>query len=120
MRLRVEVEGFDSAAETLSDLRGGLCEAAAAGLAAGLEAMAETARENAPVKSGRLRESIGSEAQADGAGASGALYAGTPYAALVELGGASAPAQPFLYPAAETGLEALKEAVRTLVLEGER
>lgn len=118
MKMRMGSEGFAEAAEGFSGMAGGLCEAAAAGLAEGLNRMAETARESVPVQSGALKDSIGSEARATAAGAEGALYAGTPYAALVELGGAKAPARPFLYPAAEAGMEELREGVRENVLNG--
>jgi hypothetical protein len=66
-------------------------------------AAVEQAREDCPVASGRLRDSIGSEVQVDDdAGLIEArIFAAAPYAAAVELGLGGSPPQPFLLPAAE-------------------
>jgi HK97 gp10 family phage protein len=89
-------------------------EAAVAECAA---AIAEQARADCPVRSGRLRESISVEVATDPAGAviEGRVFADAPYAAVVELGtGKSAP-QPFLFPALERlGPIMLRELLRMM------
>lgn len=77
------------------------------------EAIAATARELAPVASGRLRDSI------QAVRASGGFYkVGTdvPYAAAKELGLRNSPAKPFLFPAyllhRDELIDNLKSAIR--------
>jgi len=74
----------------------------------------EQAREDCPVASGRLRDSIGSEVQVDAdAGLIEArVYAAAPYAAAVELGLGGSPPRPFLLPAAEGQAERLPALLR--------
>lgn len=62
------------------------------------KAVAEDARADAPVDTGRLRSSITSEMDGDTA----IVRATAPYAVYVELGTSRAPAQPYLKPALYT------------------
>jgi len=66
--------------------------------------VAEQARADCPVKSGRLRESIGSEVRIDEVTGviEARVYADAPYAAAVELGSGRRAPRPFLFPALET------------------
>lgn len=80
--------------------------------AAGTKAVSETAAAAkaeaaalAPVRTGRLRASIAAESH----GLSGAVCADCEYAPLVELGGRGNPARPFLYPAAQSQVQAFPE-----------
>lgn len=70
-------------------------------LKAAAEKGAETAKEHAPVKSGRLKRSI-KVYDEDGAIAFGSKL---PYAAVVEYGGSEREAQPYLLPGRKAALE---------------
>lgn len=73
------------------------------------EAVRAQAAALAPVKTGRLRNSL--EVRRSGNGAS--VIAACPYAALVELGASRRAPTPFLLPAARMkGAEAARESVR--------
>ena len=61
------------------------------------ESIAEMARALAPVKSGRLRDSIIVETEADGA----TVSTDVPYSVFQEFGTSHVPAHPFMTPAAE-------------------
>ena len=76
-----------------------------------LEAMAEQARADCPVKTGALHASIGVRRESYGA----SLVAGAPHAACVELGSANAPARPFLYPAFKARAQAMMVRVKRAV-----
>ena len=76
------------------------------------EAVAEQARADCPVASGRLRESIGVEVCADGDVIEAQVAASVPYAAAVELGSHHSPPRPFLFPALEAQGARLREALR--------
>ena len=84
----------------------------AAGAAA--DQAAQLAAAQAPVDSGRLRDSIAAAGDGDGT----AVYAGCDYAAYVELGARAMPPRPFLAPGAQAadyaGLaaRALSEAIK--------
>ncbi len=65
------------------------------------ETIADQARADCPVASGRLRESIGVEVCADGDVIEAQVAASAPYAAAVELGSRRSPPRPFLFPALE-------------------
>lgn len=88
-----------------------LQDAAVRALATELEAMAEQARADCPVKTGALRASIGVRRESDGA----SLVAGARHAACVELGSANAPARPFLYPAFKARAQAMMARVKRAV-----
>lgn len=81
---------------------------------AAAEQAARLAAAQAPVDSGRLRDSIAAAGEGDGA----AVCAGCDYAAYVELGARAMPPRPFLAPAAQAadyaGLaaRALSEAMK--------
>jgi len=107
---RLDREVQDRLPQVATQIRAA-AEAAVAECAA---AIAEQARADCPVRSGRLRESIGVEVATDPAGAviEARVFADAPYAAVVELGtGKSAP-QPFLFPALEAQGARLREVLR--------
>ncbi|HUT74996.1 MAG TPA: HK97 gp10 family phage protein [Armatimonadota bacterium] len=84
------------------------------------EAIAEEARADCPVRSGRLRASIGVEvcrAPEDGI-IEARVSASAPYAAAVELGLGKVAPRPFLFPALERWGPALARRVRDLALRG--
>jgi len=78
------------------------------------QAIAEQARADCPVSSGRLRGSIGSEVSLDPVAGvvEGRVYADAPYAAAVELGLGRSPPQPFLFPALERQGARLRQILR--------
>ena len=99
--LGAQLERIDEAA---------LTDAAAQGLRAGLEAIAQEARAACPVDSGTLRASIGVQVT-PGRTAEGVVRADAPHAAAVEIGTLRRRAQPFLYPAYRAGRAQLTAAV---------
>ena len=81
-----------------------------AALTVGAEGIAERAKQRVPVATGRLRDAIHVEQDGDDV----AVVAGDSdvwYGHLVEHGTSSAPAQPFLLPAAEERRNEIKAAV---------
>ena len=87
-------------------------EAAERAVAETLERAAETAAGNAPVRTGELRESIGSTpVRRSGSRTSGGLGAGARYGRFVERGTRYMSAQPFLRPAADAEFPRLAERV---------
>ena len=78
------------------------------------KSIAEQARQDCPVASGRLCDSIGVEVREDSSGTviAARVVADAPYAAAVELGLGGQPPRPFLLPAAEAAGGKLKDAVK--------
>ncbi|SDY97599.1 HK97-gp10 family putative phage morphogenesis protein [Hymenobacter psychrophilus] len=68
-----------------------------------------TAKDFAPVDTGRLRASIHSDFRADGLG--GSVSTNVEYAQAQELGTRRMPAQPFMFPAAERWRVAYEQAI---------
>jgi HK97 gp10 family phage protein len=81
------------------------------------QAIAGQARENCPVESGRLRDSIGVEVPGDSSGAviAARVVADTPYAAAVELGLGGQSPQPFVLPAVEAVGRKIEDAIKDSV-----
>ena len=75
-------------------------EAMKEALSRGGDTLRDAAKANAPVKTGKLRDSIES-AVSDG-GRSATIGTDVPYGAAVELGTANMDAQPYLFPAFES------------------
>ena len=110
--IRVEVDGLDRLQRRLDQLPDEIRQAAEQAVADEVDAVASDMRENAPVASGELRDSI--EGEVDGL--SGTVRARARHAVFVEHGTSSTPEQPFAQPAAEVSRRRfprrLPEAVR--------
>ena len=84
------------------------------GAQAAAQAIARDARALAPVRTGRLRESIDGRIESSGPDEVRAVVGSdVEYAAAVELGARGRPARPFLLPAAERNTERAREIVAT-------
>jgi len=94
--------GTDDVTRRIKELRDEICAAVQAAVAECAEAVAEQARADCPVASGRLRDSIRVEMARNDTDAivEARVIADAPYAAEVELGLGQAP-QPFLWPSWE-------------------
>ena len=77
--------------------------AAAEAVRQSAEAALSAARSCAPVRTGRLRDSLSVRAE----GTAAVVFASCDYAAAVELGTSRQPARPFLLPAAQAQRQAL-------------
>ena len=77
--------------------------AAAEAVRQSAEAALFAARSCAPVRTGRLRDSLSVRAE----GTAAVVFASCDYAAAVELGTSRQPARPFLFPAAQAQRQAL-------------
>lgn len=115
MNVVIEVRGAREAALALEALRDGLSGACAAGLAEGVSAMADGARQLCPVDTGDLKASISARSQGAADGAEGAVTAGAAHAVYVELGTSRMAARPFLLPACQAERGALLAAVARAV-----
>lgn len=73
---------------------------------------AACARENAPVRTGRLRGSIACSVQATSQGAAGEVTVSAPHASAVELGTSRHAAQPFLRPAFKSAKRLLTDSLK--------
>jgi HK97 gp10 family phage protein len=112
--MSASIQGLDQLLRQLTALVPAVATAAETQTRTTADAIAATARELAPVKSGRLRGSI----QVSKTGPGYQIGTDLTYAPGVELGLRGRPATPFLYPAfllhQEQFLQNLKSAIRSL------
>lgn len=94
--LRAEVTGAKEIIARLGDVDASARDGLSDGLAEAAESLRREARSAAPVRSGKLRDSI---AVAGDALPGFAVTARAPYARFVEFGTRKVPARPFLMPA---------------------
>ena len=97
MELKVEIIGVEDLTERIDRAVGSLDEKVTAGLEIIGEEIVADAKAFAPVKTGRLRDSIGKRV----AGLNLEVYADADYAAYVEYGTGRTSPHPFLRPALE-------------------
>jgi HK97 gp10 family phage protein len=91
-----------------SEMRRKGTEAMLAALDATADTVVKTAKQRAPVETGRLRDSI----QREGSGDSIVIFTNVPYAAFVEFGSPHRPAQAFLRPAMRVGSNTIASEVK--------
>ena len=111
-----ELRGLERLLERLEALYGGaLAAAMQRPVEDALFAMREEAVLRCPKASGELAGSIGVRLRTEGETVTGEVFAASPHAAPVEMGTASSPAQPFMYPAMKLHqADAINAAARAL------
>ena len=119
MRIDIKVSGAEALEAALEEVAERLLPLAAQGVAQGTQALAQEARELAPVNTGALRESIqAGPVSQEGSSVQGSVAAKAEHAAYVEMGTRQQAPKPFLYPAYQTQRDALVQAVAAAIKEG--
>ena len=95
----VKITNKETFKRSLENLEKKLIAAAMQGLEESGGAIVDEARERVPVKTGRLKDSIGLATDEDALSVT--VKADTPYAKFVEFGTFKTPARPFFLPAVE-------------------
>jgi HK97 gp10 family phage protein len=113
MNVTARLTGGARMARRLDDWANDLHRAVAPALLAGAERIADEARRLAPVKTGRLRQSIAAAALPGAATAE--VQCQAPYGRFVEFGTRRQPARPFLLPAALSQGRAAAQAIADLL-----
>jgi HK97 gp10 family phage protein len=104
--MSVKVVGLDRLRDKLAELPEDIRRGAEAAVAATVDAVADLAREAAPIgETGELRDSI----QGEVSGLSGTVGATADYASFVEFGTSKMSERPYLWPAGEQGRKILAE-----------
>lgn len=116
-RVRLRITGISELRHAIKAYGDRLVSASVAAVAAAVKDTVADARAAAPVKTGRLRDSITGTVQTDGYSVRGTVRAKAPHAHLIEFGTQRVAKKPFLVPAAVRHRrqmnEALASAVRT-------
>ena len=109
------IDGLTEARAALLALPDAFREAVTVTIAEAAEIIETDAKRRAPVRSGELRDSIGSNIRADGLQA--AIGSGASHAPFVEFGTKTMPAQPWLYPAYRAGARLVRSAMKNWAAE---
>lgn len=109
------IDGLTEARAALLALPDAFREAVTVTIAEAAEIIETDAKRRAPVRSGELRDSIGSNIRADGLQA--AIGSGAPHAPFVEFGTKTMPAQPWLYPAFRAGARYVRASIKNWTKE---
>lgn len=113
--ISLSVEGVDTAIARFGKLEAVAHEAAVLGAAKGAATVEGRAKARAPVDTGRLRDSIHTARDADGAELVGTEVE---YARFVEFGTVNMAAEPFLRPAAAGAAGEVTQAVADVLAKG--
>lgn len=116
-RLRLRVTGIKELQHAVKAYGQRLVSAAVDAVTDAVEDTAIKARYLAPVKTGKLRDSIKASVSTDGYSVKGTVRAAAPHAHLIEFGTQRVKKKPFLVPAAIRNRKRLNEALRASVVQ---
>lgn len=114
-RARLRITGLDELRHAIKAYGQALVNASVEAVGDAVAGTVSDAKAAAPVKSGRLRDSIAGAVTTDGYSVTGTVRATAPHAHLVEFGTQRITKRPFLVPAAIRQRKRLNQALATAV-----